>query len=323
MKILITGSAGFIGFNLVKFLLDSSNHKIIGIDNINNYYSINLKKKRLNVLKKYKKFSFYKIDINNKKAIDRLFKKKKFDIVFNLAAQAGVRYSIENPKAFVDNNISGFYNILDASIKYKIKKVLYASSSSVYGDSSDFPLKEKQLISPKNIYGLSKKINEEISEISSLYNKIDLVGLRLFTVYGEWGRPDMFMIKYLEATYNKSKVFYLNNYGNHVRDFTYIKDVCKILKKLIYIKLKHKHLIVNICSNKPIKLTNIINKIDGLTLNRPKIKKRSLQKADILKTHGDNSLIKKITDIKKFTDVSIGLKNTVKWFIKNKGTIYF
>ena len=148
MHILITGSAGFIGFSLAKFLLDSSNHKISGIDNINNYYSINLKKKRLNILKKYKKFSFYKIDINNKKAIDRLFK-KKFDIVFHLAAQAGVRYSIENPKAFVDNNISGFYNILDASIKYKIKKLLYASSSSVYGDSRNFPLKENQKISPQ------------------------------------------------------------------------------------------------------------------------------------------------------------------------------
>ena len=133
----------------------------------------------------------------------------------------------------------------------------------------------------------------------------------------------MFIMKYLNATYHRSKTFYLNNYGNHVRDFTYIKDVCKILKKLIYIKLKHKHLIVNICSNKPIKLTNIIKKIDDLTLNKPTIKKRSLQKADILKTHGDNSLVKNITGIKKFTDISIGLKNTVEWYIKNKDTINF
>ena len=133
----------------------------------------------------------------------------------------------------------------------------------------------------------------------------------------------MFMIKYLNATYNKSKVFYLNNYGNHFRDFTYIKDVCKILRKLIYSKLKYKHLIINICSNKPVKLTKIIKKIDNLTLNRPKIKKRSLQKADILKTHGDNSLVKKITGIKKFTETSIGIKNTVEWFIINKGKIKF
>ena len=131
----------------------------------------------------------------------------------------------------------------------------------------------------------------------------------------------MFMIKYLNATYNKSKFFYLNNYGNHFRDFTYISDVCKILKKLIFTKLKHKHLIVNICSNKSIKLTNIIKKIDNLTLNKPKIKKRSLQKADIFKTHGDNSLVKRISGIKKFTDISTGLKNTVEWFVKNKNKI--
>ena len=154
-------------------------------------------------------------------------------------------------------------------------------------------------------------------------NKTQCVGLRFFTVYGEWGRPDMFMMKYLNATYDKSKVFYLNNYGNHFRDFTYIQDVCKILKKLIYSKFKHQHSILNICSNKPLKLTNIIKMIDNLTLNKPKIKKRSLQKADILKTHGDNSLAKKITGIKKFTDISIGLKNTVEWFIRNKNTIKF
>jgi UDP-glucuronate 4-epimerase len=154
-------------------------------------------------------------------------------------------------------------------------------------------------------------------------NKTKCIGLRFFTVYGEWGRPDMLMMKYLNATYNKSKVFYLNNYGNHFRDFTYITDVCNILKKLIYSKLKYKHLIINICSNKPLKLTKIIKEIDNLTLNKPTIKKRSLQKADILKTHGDNSLVKNITGIKKFTNISIGLKNTVEWYIKNKDTINF
>ena len=133
----------------------------------------------------------------------------------------------------------------------------------------------------------------------------------------------MFMIKYLNATFNKSKVFHLNNYGNHFRDFTYIKDVCIILNKLIYSKIKNKHLIINICSNNPLKLTDIIKKINNLTSNKAKITKRSLQKADIIKTHGDNSLVKKITGIIKFTDISIGLKNTVKWFIVNKGKIKF
>jgi len=207
------------------------------------------------------------------------------------------------------------------SIKFKVKRLFYSSSSSVYGELGKFPLKENYDLKPKNIYGLSKKMNEEMVNVLLQKNKTKCIGLRFFTVYGEWGRPDMFMIKYLNATYNKSKVFYLNNYGNHFRDFTYIKDVCKIMKKLIYIKLKHKHLIVNICSNKPIKLTNVIKKIDNLTLNKPKIRKRSLQKADILKTHGDNSLIKRITGIKKFTDISNGIKNTVEWFVNNKKRI--
>ena len=149
------------------------------------------------------------------------------------------------------------------------------------------------------------------------------IGLRFFTVYGEWGRPDMFMLRYLSATYNKSKFFYLNNYGNHLRDFTYINDVCKILKKLIYSKIKEQHLILNICSNKPLKLTNIIKKIDNLTTNKPKIKKVSMHKADLYKTHGDNNLVKKITGIKKFTDISTGLENTVKWFINYRNKIKY
>ena len=173
--------------------------------------------------------------------MDKIFKKEKFDVIFNFAAQAGVRYSLKNPRAYIENNILGFYNIVELSIRYKIKKLFYASSSSVYGDDKKYPLKEKYQVKPKNIYGLSKKINEEISEISSLYNKIDLVGLRLFTVYGEWGRPDMFMMKYLKSSFNKSKKFYLNNYGKHVRDWPYVKDVCKLLKlstnmnKVLYI----------------------------------------------------------------------------------------
>ena len=165
-------------------------------------------------------------------------------------------------------------------------------------------------------------INEKIAELYQKNYKINFIGLRFFTIYGEWGRPDMFISKLFKSHMTKD-IFYLNNYGNHVRDFTYIKDACKILKELLYIKLKHKHLILNICSNKPIKLTNIIKKIDDLTLNKPRIKKRSLQKADILKTHGDNSLVKKITGIKEYTDISEGIEQTVKWFIKNKNRIIF
>jgi len=318
MQILITGAAGFIGFNLANFLLNKSNHKITGIDNLNDYYSIDLKKKRLSILKKSKRFNFLRVNINEKKVVEEMFKKKKFDIVFNLAAQAGVRYSIDNPTAFVESNILGFYNILDASIKFKVKKLLYASSSSVYGDSKKFPLKEGQKIDPKNVYGLSKKVNEEISQVTSLYNDIQLIGLRFFTVYGEWGRPDMFMMKYLKSSFYKNHKFYLNNFGKHVRDWTYVKDVCQILNLLIKIRSKKRHVIYNICSNKPVKLMSIISKIDLLTKKKPKITKRNLQKGDIYKTHGSNFLIKKITKFKKFTSIDTGLRNTVNWYIKNK-----
>ena len=322
MKIFITGCCGFIGFSFANFLAKSNKKiHIIGIDNLNDYYSVNLKRKRLNELNKNKNFIFYKIDINQYEKLEKLYKKYHFNYVFHFAAQAGVRYSLINPRAYITNNISGFFNVLNLSIKFKIKRLFYASSSSVYGELNKFPVKENYDLRPKNIYGLSKKMNEEMVNVLLQKNKTQCIGLRFFTVYGEWGRPDMFMMKYLNATYNKSKVFYLNNYGNHFRDFTYIKDVCKIMKKLIYIKLKHKHLIVNICSNKPIKLTNVIKKIDNLTLNKPTIKKRSLQKADILKTHGDNSLVKNITGIKKFTDISTGIKNTVEWFVNNKKRI--
>ena len=324
MKILITGCCGFIGFNFANFLAKSNQKiRIIGIDNLNDYYSVNLKRKRLKELNKNKNFIFYKIDINQYEKLKKLYKKYLFNYVFHFAAQAGVRYSLINPKAYIENNIYGFFNVLNLSLEFNIKRLFYASSSSAYGELNNFPLKENYTLKPKNIYGLSKKINEEMASVLSLKKKTLCIGLRFFTVYGEWGRPDMFMNKYLSATYDKSKVFYLNNYGNHFRDFTYVKDVCKILKKLIYSKFKHRHLILNICSNKPLKLTNIIKMIDNLTLNKPKIKKISMHKADIYKTHGDNSLVKKISGVKKFTDISVGLKNTVKWFVNNKDTIKF
>jgi UDP-glucuronate 4-epimerase len=324
MKILITGCCGFIGFNFANFLTKTDKKiDVVGIDNFDDYYSIGYKKKRLNELVKNHNFTFYKVDINQNKKLIKLYKKYHFNYVFHFAAQAGVRYSLINPKSYIKNNISGFFNVLNLSTKFKVKRFFYASSSSVYGDIAKFPLKESYDLRPKNIYGLSKKINEEMVKVLLQKNKTLYIGLRFFTVYGEWGRPDMFIMKYLDATYDKSKVFYLNNYGHHFRDFTYIHDVCKILKKLIYSKLNRKHLIVNVCSNKSLKLTNVIKKIDQLALNKPKIKKRSLQKADIFKTHGDNSLIKKITGIKQFTDISNGIRNTVEWFVNNKKKIKF
>ena len=317
MQILITGAAGFIGFNLSKYLLENSKFKIFGVDNFNTYYSKSLKKDRIKELEKFRNFRFEKIDITNKKKLNIFFKKKKVSLIINLAAQAGVRYSLVKPTEYVDNNVLGFYNIISVANKFKVKRIIYASSSSVYGDSIIFPLSEKQKIKPKNIYALSKKINEEMADVFSEQFKIYFVGLRFFTVYGEWGRPDMFMMKYLESSFNSSKKFYLNNFGNHIRDFTYIDDVCEIIKRLILSKNKKKyHQFFNICSNNPLNLSKIINQINKLTFKKPKIFKRSLQKADVIKTHGSNKKILSKIGKMKFTKIEIGLEKTLDWFKK-------
>ena len=194
----------------------------------------------------------------NKTNSKKFLKSHKFDFVLNLAAQAGVRYSIDHPRKYIDTNILGFYNILENSKKFNVKRLFYASSSSVYGENNSFPLKESENINPKNIYGLSKKVNEEISQIFNRYYKLKCTGLRFFTVFGEWGRPDMMMMKYINAHFKK-KTFQLNNFGKHIRDFTYVGDVVKILYLLIknHKKLKSAD-VLNICSNKPVKLNKII-----------------------------------------------------------------
>jgi len=320
MKILVTGCCGFIGFNFAENILKKRKKvKIVGIDNLDSYYSIKLKKNRLKLLLKYKNFNFVKLDLENYKLLEKIFKKNKFDNVVHLAAQAGVRYSIINPKKYIKSNVNGFFNIIELARHAKVKKIFYASSSSVYGDSKTFPLSEKNIINPKNVYGLTKKFNEEIAEIFSIFYNIKFVGFRFFTVFGEWGRPDMMILKYIEASI-KNKIFYLNNYGNHTRDFTYIKDTTNIMEKLLNFKTKKNHEIFNICSNKPIKLNKIIQSLNTLT-KPPKIKKTKFQKADVLKTHGSNKKITQLLNIKNFTNIDIGLSRTFYWyekFLKNK-----
>ena len=315
MKILITGSAGFIGYNLAKNLLEKKGFKIIGIDNFNDYYDVKLKKKRNILLKKYKNFSFYKLDISNKNKLKKIFKKNRIDFVFHFAAQAGVRYSIDHPRKYVESNILGFYNILENTKEHKVKRLFYASSSSVYGENNNFPLNERENIVPKNIYGLSKKINEEIGFLFNKYYNVKLTGLRFFTIYGEWGRPDMMIIKFINCFYKK-EIFKLYNFGNHVRDFTYIGDVIQIMYLLLK---KHNELknfeIFNICSNKPVKLKDIVKFLKKNNIN-PKIKKINLQQADILKTHGNNSKLLKTVKFNKFSDWKECLKKTVAWYQK-------
>ena len=309
MKILITGSCGFIGFNLAHHLLQKG-FKIFGIDNIDNYYDIKIKFKRLKILKKSKKFEFRKIDISNYNAVKKIFNQNKFDFIINLAAQAGVRYSIKNPRKYLLSNTIGFYNILENARIKSIKNIIFASSSSVYGDKRKFPIKESDSMNPKNFYGLTKKNNEEMAKTYSYLYNMNICGLRFFTIYGEWGRPDMFMLKYL----NSHKSFQLYNKGEHYRDFTYINDVNLIISRLIKKKLKNFN-IFNVCSNNPIKITKVIKMINSqLNKKRLKIIRLGLQKADVIKTHGSNNKIKKIQKYKNFTPIEEGVKNLVKWY---------
>ena len=314
-NIVITGVCGFIGFSLAKNLLESRNIKIIGIDNLNDYYSKKLKRDRLKILTKFKNFKFHKFNIEDK---NKLFKlsRLKIDCVVNFAAQAGVRYSIKFPRKYINSNIDGFFNILEFCRIFKIKKLIYASSSSVYGDNKIFPLREEFNVNPKNFYGYSKKSNEEMAEIYANLYHVKSIGLRFFTIYGEWGRPDMFMLKYLQFLFFNKPNFYLYNYGNHFRDFTYIKDVTKIIDKLINKKLTKSHTVFNICSNNPVKITKIIDIINSVANKKTLIKKTKLQLADIIKTHGNNNRIKQFTGFKKFTKIDDGIKNLVYWFIK-------
>lgn len=310
MNILITGVAGFIGFNCAKSLLKKKKYKVYGIDNYDNYYSQKIKKKRVSKLSASKNFYFEKLDIKNIDKVVKYFKKKKINVVIHLAAQAGVRYSFINPSKYIDANIIGFINIILSSKKFKVKKIIYASSSSVYGNTKVFPSKENQILKPINIYGVSKKLNEQIANTYHSNKEINFIGLRFFTIYGEWGRPDMFLFKLFKSQILNHR-FYLNNFGNHLRDFTYINDVNKIIQRLINKNFK-KHTIFNICSNKPISILKIINSFKKE--HNIKVKYIKKHKADMYKTHGSNNKIKQKLGIKTFANFEKAFTKTYNWY---------
>tara|TARA_B100000963_G_C22636737_1_gene678016 strand:- start:3642 stop:4613 length:972 start_codon:yes stop_codon:yes gene_type:complete len=318
LKILITGVAGFIGFRLAEKLLKKG-HFVIGLDNLNNYYSVKLKIERLKILEDYKLFNFKKINLNNKQSINYLKKIKKIDVIYHFAAQAGVRYTLSNPEKYFNDNIISFINLLELVKLNKKTKFFFASSSSVYGDQKIFPLNENLKLNEKNIYGFSKKINEIMCESYSRIYKIKIIGLRFFTVFGEWGRPDMLIFKYIKSNLDK-KIFILNSNGQHFRDFTYIDDVLSILEKLLYLKIKKNYDIFNICSNKPIKILDVIKKINKWN-NTFKFKSKNskiLNKIEVKKTHGDNRKILKLLKKFKYTNFDKALNNTIKWYLDKK-----
>lgn len=312
-KVFITGVVGFIGFNLAISLL-KKNFQVSGVDSFDDYYSVKIKKKRFEILKKYKKFKFTKLDITKNSKLEKFFSKNKSDIIIHLAAQAGVRYSLINPNKYLDTNINGFNNVIKLITKFNVKKFIYASSSSIYGDVKKFPINENFPLNPKSIYGISKKINEEVGDYYSKIVKTEIIGLRFFTVYGEWGRPDMFMLKLFEAFFKK-KFFYLNNHGNHDRDFTYIGDVTNMINKIIDKKFKQ-HSIFNICSNRPKNILQILNKFNK---NYPvKFKMIEKDNADVLKTHGDNKKILTSISYNEFADFEKKFMDTYNWYKENK-----
>ncbi len=314
-KIIVTGCCGFIGFSLIKRLVENRNIEVIGIDNINDYYDVKLKKNRLNELKKNKNFTFRKLNISNYKLLEKILKIKNIATIYHFAAQAGVQYSINSPKTYMDSNIKGFFNILELSRVFKIKKILYASSSSVYGDSKLFPVKENFKLSPKNFYGFSKKANEEMAEIYSRYYGIRIIGLRFFTVFGPWGRPDLVINKLIESFFKK-KIFYLNNFGKHERDFTYIDDVIRIILELSKKNKKIKsNDVFNICGSNPISLKYLV-KIFKNRVGRSKIIERGFQKGDIIKSYGSNIKLKKTLGKLKFISFEEGFEKTLQWYKK-------
>ena len=332
MKYLVTGAVGFIGFSLSKQLLLNGN-EVFGIDSVDNYYDINLKKARILQLKKFKKkFEIKKLDISNKISLYKIFRSQKFDRVINLAAQAGVRYSIINPESYLKNNIIGFFNIIENCKKFRIKHLLFASTSSVYGLQTKNPFKvEDSCNHPIQFYAATKKSNEIMAHsYSHLYN-LPMTGLRFFTVYGPWGRPDMALHRFTKNILEKKEVE-IFNYGKHIRDFTYIDDIVdnivaiskKIPKKNFKFNSKKPQnhqssapfRILNIGNSKPEKLMDFVKEIEKNLGLKAKIKFKKLQKGDIEATTSDMKHTYKLTKIKKKTSIKVGVKKFIDWFLE-------
>ncbi len=328
-KILITGAAGFIGFYLSTLLLDKG-CQVIGVDNLNTYYDPKLKEDRLSNLSRHNKFIFHKIDLKDKPSVDNIFSNYKPDYVINLAAQAGVRYSIENPYAYVDSNIIGFMNILEACRHYPVKHLLYASSSSVYGGNKVAPFSTNHNVDhPVSLYAATKKSNELMAHTySHLYN-IPTTGLRFFTVYGPWGRPDMAYFTFTKDIIegNPIKVF---NYGKMERDFTYIDDIVEGIYKLIPLVPKANkewdetkddlstsfapYKIYNIGNNQPVHLMKFISVLEEKIGKKAKKVYMDMQPGDVLRTYADVSDLEKDIGFKPDTGIEEGLGKFVDWY---------
>lgn len=328
MNILITGAAGFIGYHCAKALLQE--HTVVGVDNLNDYYDVNLKLDRLKELgidtsNVYKNpytelkgncnFTFIRADIaEDMFFLDRLFKKFHFDCVINLAAQAGVRYSIENPRCYIRSNVDGFFNVLECCREYNVEKVIYASSSSVYGNADEVPFSEDANVnSPESLYAATKVCNELFSTV---YNKIygmSLVGLRFFTVYGPWGRPDMAPFLFTDAIVKDKPINVFGN-GELYRDFTYIDDIVNGIINVMNTDFHGKAEVLNIGHGSSIKLLDFINIVEK-ELNKEATKIFcGMQRGDVYTTYADTSKLESFAGYKPSVDLKEGIHNFVKWY---------
>ena len=317
-KVLITGGAGFIGFHLSKKLLEN-NYFVVAIDNMNDYYDVDLKKARLDVLKEYKNFSFYKIDISNKSDLLDLFSDNKFDIVINLAAQAGVRYSIDHPDSYIFSNIVGFFNILECCRIYPVKHLLFASSSSIYGKNNSIPYKTNDNVDkPVSLYAATKKSDELMAyAYSNLYN-IKVTALRFFSVYGPYGRPDMAYFSFTNNIINNKEIKLFNN-GDMYRDFTYVLDVVEAVYRLLdKIPLKDGlgvyYKVYNIGNNNPVKISYLVEILEKELGKKANIKYLPMQPGEVYQTYADISEIKKDISFVPNTSIEDGLHQFVKWY---------
>lgn len=329
MKILVTGASGFIGFHLSQHLLKCG-HSVVGIDNLNNYYDVSLKKDRLKILRENPLFFFEKGDIANKSFLESTFTKYQFEKVINLAAQAGVRYSIENPNAYIESNIVGFINILECCRHNNVKHLVYASSSSVYGANETMPFSVHDNVDhPLSLYAATKKSNELMAHTySHLYN-LPTSGLRFFTVYGPWGRPDMALFMFTKAILNGDPINVFNH-GNMMRDFTYIDDIVngifKVSNKVPTPNMEWSGLspdpgtsmapwkIYNIGNSNPVKLMDFIKAIEISTGKEAILNKMPMQPGDVPSTYADVESLKNDVGYMPTTDINEGVESFVKWY---------
>lgn len=329
MKILVTGAAGFIGFHLATYLCQRGD-MVIGIDNMNEYYDITLKEARLKSLSAYPNFTFIKMDLADNDAIANLFKTEQFDKVVNLAAQAGVRYSIENPHAYIQSNIVGFCNILEGCRHNKVKHLVYASSSSVYGANTNYPFSENNTVDhPVALYAASKKSNEAMAHAYAHLYGLPCTGLRFFTVYGPWGRPDMALFKFVKNIL-EDKPIDVYNHGNMYRDFTYIDDiiagiVCAIdTPAAANSNWSGDHpdpatsyapwRVYNIGNGNPVKLMDFIGAIEKFLGKKAELNLLPMQDGDVPKTAADTTNLERDLGYKPSITIEEGIEKFVAWY---------